>query len=138
MQKNTDIKNRFIVDEDLLEKDSLNQLTEKLLKWVKVTKKGEIIFQPKGQLLSPDNKLRFALIARYIGHCFSKEISAELKVVELRNIINESSEATGSRMSKLGKKEGFARKIRYGTYAVRPHQIKEFIEEMESKDAINS
>ncbi len=138
MQKKMDIKDRFIVDGDSFDRDYLEQLTERTLKWVKVTKKGEIVFQKEGHRLSQDNKLKFALVARYIGHQFLEGISAELRLIELRNVINESSEATGARMSRLDKKEGFARKAGYGVYVVRPHQVEKFIEEMESKDTTKS
>ena len=131
MQKDNDIKNKFIVDESF-KSDQLNQLAGRLLNWAKVTKKGEIIIHNDGSL-SPDDKLRIALVARYIGHYLSGEIPESIKLVELKAIINETTQATGSRISKLEKKDKFARKVKYGTYAVRPHKIEEFITKLESR-----
>lgn len=129
MSKSDDIRKSFIVDESDFSKDFAEKLAEKVMKYAQVSKKGELLVKAIG--LSPDNKLKLFLSARFIAHRFDKNIPETIGLSDAASLLtNESREAIGSRMSQLVKSHHFAKKKGRGVYVVQPYKIEEFIESL--------
>jgi len=74
-------KKNFIIDQEEYSRPKLTELMNKLYKWVKVTKEGQLILLKK----IPTRKvLRLLISARFIAHLASSEISVGLSKEELK------------------------------------------------------
>lgn len=129
MKDEKNIKTKFIVDEKDYTKEKLIKLAEIAVKYVKVSKNGDVLIEDLS--LSPDNKMRLSLVARFIAHTFDENISKSIKLSEMVKILNERLEAVGSRMSQLVK-SGFAKKISRGNYMALHYRIEAFLLELDS------
>ena len=119
-----DIKDRFIVSEDVSE-ENLREFAERTLVHGRVTKGGTIVIDNKK--LTPEDTLKLALVIKYIANQFDETNSASLRPKDATTILNERIESVGSRLSKLAK-EGFAKKVAYGQYSVFPYKIRSFLD----------
>ncbi len=132
MTDEKDIRNIFIVDEDQYTKEKVQKYAERVLKYAKIAKNGQILIEK--QDLPPDEKIKLCLVVRFIGHNFDSNIQPSATLSEIQKIIHESTEAVGSRLSKI-MKSGFAKKIERGVYQVMPHQIEAFLDRISSWEA---
>lgn len=122
-----DIRKKFIVDEDAAQQVT-EQLIEKALRFGRISKSGRIIIDRSD--LSQDNKLRIALILRFLAHQLDSEISESVRPVELTGVIGEKGGAVVARLGHIVK-EGFAKKSGRGEYVVYHYKIESFLDEME-------
>ena len=122
-----DIKNKFIVDEDH-NKERIEEVAGKTLRFGRVTKDGNIVIDDKG--LTQDDILKLCLVIRYIAHGLDDSISQSVRPVELTKVLHERMESVGSRLSKLAK-DGFAKKAGHGLYSVYPYKIEPFLSQLE-------
>lgn len=130
MKHEDDIQGMFIVDQGNYHKEVALASAKMLLEYAKVSKNGDIIIINNS--LSPDDKLRVALSARFIAHSLVDEIASEVSLKDLSAVLsNESKEAVGSRMSKLVK-DGFAKKGERGVYMAHAHMVGSFLEGLSS------
>ena len=132
MENDKDIKNLLIIDGDNYSKKIVEKFAERIIKYAKISKNGDIIILEHS--LSPDDKLRIALALRFIAHTFDKDIPETITLKELANLLSERLEAVGSRLSKIIKNENFAKKIKKGVYLVRHFVIDKFLTELENKE----
>lgn len=132
MKNDNDVKNLLIVDGDNYSKEVIKKITERLIKYGKISKKGDIIIIESS--LSPDDKLRIALVLRFIAHTFDNDIPETITLKELANLLSERMEAVGSRLSKIMKNENFAKKITKGVYLVQYFVIDKFLTNLENKE----
>jgi len=123
-----DLRSKFIVDEESVKK-STTQLIEKALKYGRVSKNGDVIIDQSN--LSQDNKLKLALILRFLAHSLDETISESVRPTELTRIMGERIESVGSRLSKLAK-ENFVKKSGYGQYVVQHYRIQKFFDDLEN------
>lgn len=134
MKNDNDLKNSFIVDEDSYTREKVQKFAEKALKFAKISKDGQILIEKHN--LPTDDKIKLCLVVRFIAHNFDNNIISSATLSEIKDIVSESTEATGSRLSKITK-SGFAKKIERGTYQAMPHKIEPFLDELslsEGKD----
>lgn len=131
MKNDNDIKNLLIVDSDNYSKQIMEEFAKKLIKYAKISKKGDIIILDNS--LSPDDKLRVALVLRFIAHTFDNNIPETITLKELANLLSERLEAVGSRLSQVIKKENFAKKVKKGIYSVQYFVIDKFLIDLENK-----
>lgn len=129
MKNENDIKNSFIVDEDSYTKERVKKYAEKALKYAKITKNGQILIESHN--LPSDEKIKLCLIVRFIAHNFDSKISPSVTLSEMQKIIQESTEAVGSRLSKIVK-SGFAKKIERAVYQIMPHKIEMVLDDLSS------
>jgi len=131
MKNDNDIKNLLIVDGDNYSKQMMEEFAKKLIKYAKISKNGDIIILDSS--LSPDDKLRIALVLRFIAHTFDDTIPETITLKELANLLSERIEAVGSRLSKIMKNENFAKKTKKGVYVVQHFVIDKFLTDLENK-----
>jgi len=127
MSDNNDVRKSFIVDEVDFGKDFAEKLEERIIEYAKINKAGDLLIMVSG--LSPNDKLKLLLSARFIAHNIDKNIPETVSLSDAGKLLtNESKEAIGSRMSHLVKPLGFARKKSRGVYTVQPYKIEEFLD----------
>lgn len=134
MSDDRDIKRLLIVDDADYSKQMAEKLAERIIKYAKISKKGDIIILDN--TLSPDDKLRLALTLRFIAHTFDSNISETITLKELAILLSERLEAVGSRLSKIMKNENFAKKIKRGIYSVQYFVIDKFITNLENSERV--
>lgn len=132
MENDNDIKNLLIIDDNNHSKQIIEEFVKKLIKYAKINKNGDIIILDNS--LSPDDKLRIALVLRFIAHTFDNNILETITLKELSNLLSERLEAVGSRLSKIVKNENFAKKVKKGVYVVQYFVIDKFLNDLENKD----
>lgn len=132
MKNDNDIKNLLIVDGDNYSKQMMEEFAKKLIKYAKISKSGDIIILDRS--LSPDDKLRIALVLRFIAHTFDDTIPETITLKELANLLSERLEAVGSRLSQIMKKENFAKKVNKGVYMAQHFVIDKFLTDLENKE----
>ena len=132
MKNDNDIKNLLIVDGDNYSKQMMEEFAKKLIKYAKISKNGDIIILDSS--LSPDDKLRIALVLRFIAHTFDDTIPETITLKELANLLSERLEAVGSRLSQIMKKENFAKKVNKGVYIAQYFVIDKFLTDLENKE----
>jgi len=131
MKNDNDVKNLLIVDGDNYSRQTMEELAKRLIKYAKISKNGDIIILDSS--LSPDDKLRIALVLRFIAHTFDDTILETITLKELANLLSERIEAVGSRLSKIIKNENFAKKTKKGVYVVQHFVIDKFLTDLENK-----
>jgi len=131
MKNDNDVKNLLIVDGDNYSRQTMEELAKRLIKYAKISKNGDIIILDSS--LSPDDKLRIALVLRFIAHTFDDTILETITLKELANLLSERIEAVGSRLSKIIKNESFAKKTKKGVYVVQHFVIDKFLTDLENK-----
>lgn len=129
MKNENDIRNSFIVDEDAYTKERVKKYAEKALKYAKITKDGQILIENYN--LPSDEKIKLCLAVRFIAHNFDNKISPSVSLSEMQKIIQESTEAVGSRLSKIVK-SGFAKKIERAVYQIVPYKIEIILDNLSS------
>ncbi|MDP3014428.1 MAG: hypothetical protein Q8M92_09315 [Candidatus Subteraquimicrobiales bacterium] len=132
MEDGNDIKNLLIVDGGNYSSQMVEKFARRLIKFAKISKNGDIIILDGS--LSPDDKLRIALVLRFIAHTFNDAIPETITLKELTNLLSERLEAVGSRLSKIIKNENFAKKISKGVYSVQYFVIDKFLTDLENKE----
>jgi len=132
MRDDNGIKNLLIVDGSNYSKQIMEEFAKKLIKYAKISKNGDIIILDSS--LPPDDKLRIALVLRFIAHTFDDTIPETITLKELANLLSERLEAVGSRLSKIMKNEKFAKKIKKGVYLVQYFVIDKFLTDLENKE----
>lgn len=132
MENDKDIEKMLIVDEGEYSQSLNKRLAEKIIKYVKISKNGDIIILDN--TLSPDDKLRLALAVRFIAHSFDNSIPETITLKELTILLSERLEAVGSRLSKIIKNENFAKKIKKGIYSAQYFVLDKYLTGLENKD----
>ena len=135
MKNEKEIRNSFIVDEESYTKEKVQKYAEKALKYAKITKNGQILIENHN--LPSDEKIKLCLAVRFIAHNFDKDIQSSVTLSEMQKIIQESTEAVGSRLSKIVR-SGFAKKIERAVYQILPHKIETFLDNLSSEDEQNT
>lgn len=125
-----DIKSQFIVD-DNVDKNSVEKLAKRTLKYGRVTREGGVVLDSSD--LSKDDVLKLALVIRYIANAFDESIPQSVRPVELTSTLQERVESVGSRLSKLAK-ESFVKKTGYGQYSVFPYKIESFLDALDGRE----
>ncbi|MBI4097231.1 MAG: hypothetical protein HY428_02330 [Candidatus Levybacteria bacterium] len=136
MTNDNDIEKLLIVDSDDYSKDKAREIAARVIKFAKISKTGDIILIDTS--LSPDDKIRLALVLRFIAHIFNNEIPETITLKELTVVLSERMEAVGSRLSQIIKNENFAKKVKKGEYLVHNFTIDRFLTNLENKDANTS
>jgi len=131
MKNEKDIKNFFIVDEDEYTKEKVQKYAEKALKYAKIAKNGQILIENHN--IPSDEKIKLCLAVRFIAHNFDSNIQSNATLSEIQKIVQESTEAIGSRLSKIVK-SGFAKKTERGVYQIMPHKIEIFLDELSTRE----
>jgi hypothetical protein len=123
------LKERFIVSERIDEK-RIKEFVERLLPFCKVTKSGGIIIE--NLELTTLEKVKVALIARFLANSLDSEISSEVNGEELSNSLMIPKNQVLARLKEL-KDEKFAFRVSKGVYRVNPLKIEDFLKELENK-----
>lgn len=127
------MKNQFIVSDDQYS-GNIDVLAKRVLVYGKITEKEQFIFLDKS--LSGNNMIKLALVIKFIANAYNNKIPVFIRPTELTDATGQRTEAIGSILSNLVKKEGFAKKISRGQYVVCDHKIESFLNLLES-DKIN-
>jgi hypothetical protein len=131
MNKNDEmnkIKSEFIVDQDSYNETSIPEQVKTLLKFVRVGNEGKVFIQSRD--LSPDNRLKITLVARFLANKLQTDINSKLTVEELSEYVQLDKAQVRARMSTIVK-EKFAVRAERGLFSVLPFQIKAFLEELD-------
>jgi hypothetical protein len=123
------LKERFIISEKIDEK-RIKEFVERLLPFCKVTKSGGIIIE--NPRLTTLEKVKVALIARFLANSLDSEISPEVNGEELSNSLMIPKNQVLARLKEL-KDEKFAFRVSKGVYRVNPFKIEDFLKELENK-----
>jgi hypothetical protein len=123
-----ELKKKFIVEEKLDEK-RIGNFVERTLPFCKVTKDGMIIIEIKG--LKALEKVKLALVARFLANKLDNSIPAEISNGELSTSLSIPEDQIRARMAELGE-EKFATQVKRGLHQANPLQIERVIEELES------
>ena len=131
MKNDNDVKNLLIVDGDNYSRQTMEELAKRLIKYAKISKNGDIIILDSS--LSPDDKLRIALVLRFIAHTFDDTLMDSINLQQFPNLLSEGIAAGSSRLSKIIKNESFAKKTKKGVYVVQHFVIDKFLTDLENK-----
>ena len=131
MTNDNDIEKLLIVDSDDYSNDKARKIATRVIKFAKISKNGDIILIDTS--LSPDDKIRLALVLRFIAHIFNDGIPETITLKELTVVLSERMEAVGSRLSKIIKNENFAKKVKKGVYLVHNLMIDRFLANLENR-----
>ncbi|MHA1657851.1 MAG: hypothetical protein ACTSUT_01850 [Promethearchaeota archaeon] len=131
MKNDKEIKDLLFIDEDNCSEIMMRQFAEKVIKYAKITKRGDIIFL--NNTLSQDDKLRLSIVLKFIAHTFDNNILETITLKEVSELLSERIEAVGSRLSKAIKEENFAKKIKKGVYKVQYFVIDKFLTDLENR-----
>lgn len=129
-----DLKKRFIVDEKVDEK-RIREFVERVLPFCRVTKNGGIILE-KNKLTTAE-KVKIALVARFLAHSLDDEIPAEVGVGELSNSLLIPKDQVTARLKEL-KDKGIAFRVGKGVYKVNLVRIDEILKNLENKYGIKN
>jgi hypothetical protein len=128
-----DLKKRFIVEENLEEKKVVGYI-ERLLPFCKVTKNGDILLGAKA--LTTLEKVKTALIARYLANHLEPTIPSEITPEELSNMLDIPRDQINARLKDV-RDEKFAINFEGGKYRAKPFEIGRFLETLEKKYSEN-
>src|SRR3989344_4887075 len=129
-----DIKSQFIVSAEV-SAQRIEELAKRALTYGRITEAGLVVIDDKS--LTQDDKLRLALVIRFIASKLDDSISPTLRPLELVDVLHERLEAVGSRLSKLAK-NGFAKRVEHGQYSVLPYRIEVFLDGLDMRDKSKS
>lgn len=121
------IKKMFILEDENFTGNTAN-IAKRLIKYGRITKKGEIIIDADN--LTQDQILKLCLSIKFIANEMDDKIEKYVKPTDLVKIMNERSESIGSRLSKL-LNDGFVKKVGYGRYVINNYKIETFIKSLE-------
>ena len=124
-----ELKDRFIVDEKF-DKKKVEKFVERLLPFCKVTKTGAILLERDD--FTSTEKIKIALVARFLANSLDESISAEVNSEELSNNLMIPKNQVVARLKEL-KDERFAFRVSRGIYKVNPLKINDFLNNIESK-----
>ncbi|MFA6534303.1 MAG: hypothetical protein WCT37_03980 [Patescibacteria group bacterium] len=132
MSNDKGIGSLLIVDDADYSKQTVEKFAERIIKYAKISKNGDIILLDNS--LSPDDKLRLALVLRFIAHTFDGDIPETITLKELANLLSERLEAVGSRLSTIMKNENFAKRVKKGVYLAQYFVIDKFLTNLENSE----
>jgi len=124
-----DLKKRFIVEENLEEKKTSGYI-ERLLPFCKISNSGDILLGEKA--LTTLEKVKIALVARYLANHIEPSISAEITPEELVTCLDISKEQIFARLKDV-RDDKFAHGSGNSGYKVKPLEIGKFLDELEKK-----
>ena len=122
-----ELKDRFIVDEKF-DKKKVEKFVERLLPFCKVTKTGAILLERDD--FTSTEKIKIALVARFLANSLDESISAEVNSEELSNHLMIPKNQVVARLKEL-KDERFAFRVSRGIYKVNPLKINDFLNTIE-------
>ncbi|MGA3191144.1 MAG: hypothetical protein ABSD73_01365 [Candidatus Bathyarchaeia archaeon] len=123
-----ELKKKFIVEEKLDEKRVTNYV-ERILPFCKISKDGMVIAEAKD--LKSLQKVKLALVARYLANYLDKNIPAEVTNEELSTSLIIPEDQIAARIAEL-REDKFAIPVKRGSHQANPLQIEEFIAELEN------
>jgi len=127
------LKKRFIIEENLGEK-KIEGYVERLLQFCKVTTNGEILIT--ADKLTTLEKVKIALVARFLANKLDANISAEMTHEELSTLLEIPRNQIRARLKDVrATKFGFD--SGNGLYKVKPLTIGKFLDELESKYGVD-
>jgi len=126
-EKLENLKKQFIVDDDSLEEDELEEFLERTLKLCRISSGGKVIL--RNMKTSQKNKIGVIILARGLGNTINSEISKTVTIDEVFLYSNIDKNTISSRVSELVK-EGFISKEEEGIYRFNFAMINEFLENL--------
>lgn len=124
-----EIKKKFIVQQNL-EQKRIVEYTERLLPFCTITENGEVLITKKE--LKTLEKVKVALIARYLANRLESKISNEVSPDELALYLDVPKDQINARL-KDARDDKFANTSDKGLSSVNPLRIGSFLEELEKK-----
>ena len=126
----SDLQKKFIVDEDLYQKEELPKLVERTLQYCTVSKNGMVNIRSPD--LSQREKAMLFLTARFLASQMDDSIPAVVRSEEMEGIVSPTKAAVGARMKELVDLRWAERK-KGGQFQVRPFYIEQFLKSIEEK-----
>jgi hypothetical protein len=122
------IKERFIVSDEI-EQKILEKFIERLLAFCKVTESGRVIVERTD--ITNENKIRLAIVARYLASRIETQISPRITSKELSDYLLMPQNQVNSRLKELKDKK-IINFVERGVYEADPTKIESFIKELEN------
>jgi hypothetical protein len=123
-----ELKKKFIVEENLDEKRVTNYV-ERILPFCKMSKDGMIIIEAKD--LTTPQKVKLALVARFLANYLDKSIPIEISNEELSTSLSVPEDQIAARIAEL-REDKFAIPVKRGLHQANPLQIEKSIAELEN------
>jgi hypothetical protein len=123
-----DLKNNFIIDDNPNEA-RIEGYIKRLMPYCKTTKTGAIVYGL--ETLGTLDKIKSALVARYLANFIEPSISAEINHEEFFNIVDIPKNQLRARLKDV-RKDKFATSGTNG-YKVKPQEINKFLTKLADK-----
>lgn len=125
-----EIKKQFFVDADSFEDKNLKKYLERLMKFSKMTPKGQVIIEDTE--LSDIDIIAVIALTHYLGNKLNAEIDETVKADEISDVTKIEKKIIRAQISKLVKKRIIV-KPELGVYKFNPRKISEFLSKLESQ-----
>lgn len=132
MENLDEIKNAFIVDQDVYSKEKLPGLVKRTLVFCKVDKTGRVLFESIANKLTNADKMRLVLLCRFLANKLNKNINASVAAKEISDFSGISKDVVFARAKELidqndAKSEGS------GKYVLLSHRVDQILDGLEKK-----
>ncbi|RLI82989.1 hypothetical protein DRP07_04215 [Archaeoglobales archaeon] len=127
-----ELKNKWIIDEKVFDERKIAQYVNRLMKYCRITKAGEIDLTEVGEKFTLKDKIKLALVARFIASKLEESISPSLSAQEISNFFVADKMQVSARLKEI-KDERLSIREKKGTYRVIPTKIEKILKELESK-----
>lgn len=129
-----DLRQQFFVDTDNFEERNLKNNLERLMKFSKMTSKGEIIFEKTK--LSDIDTIALIILTYYLGNKLDIDIVETLNSEKISEITKIEKGIVRAQISRLVKRRLII-KPSEGIYRFNPREIDEFLTKLESDYGIS-
>jgi hypothetical protein len=126
-----ELKSKFIIYQGQFEEERTPMLIEKVLKFVRVSKDGKVIFQTRGAL-NNINQVKLVLVARFLANKLEPSISSEVSVNEIVDFTGIEIKQVSARLSTFVN-ERFAIRSERGVFSVAPFFVEVFLNEIDKR-----
>ena len=127
-----ELKNKWIIDEKSFDEKKIAQYVKRLMRYCKITKTGEVDLTGLGDKFTLKDKIKLALVARFIASKLDESIKPFLSAREISNFFMVDKIQVSARLKEI-KDEKLSIREKKGTYRVIPTKIEKILKELESK-----
>ncbi|RLF57925.1 MAG: hypothetical protein DRN25_05815, partial [Thermoplasmata archaeon] len=80
-----ELKSKWIIDENTFDERKITRYVKQLMKYCKITKTGEIVLTELGEKFKLKDRIKLALVARFIASKLDKSINPLLSARDISN-----------------------------------------------------
>ncbi len=127
-----ELKNKWVIDEKAFDEKKIAQYVKRLMRYCKITKTGEVDLTELGDKFTLKDKIKLALVARFIASKLDESIKPFLSAREISNFFMVDKMQVSARLKEI-RDEKLSIREKKGIYRVIPTKIEKILKELESK-----